>query len=118
MGNIAKWIKEISDGEDIEAVVIGKHDRNSLRDEYPFNAAPIGVVLSWEDAEPFLSYEYDSGIGGEDCHPVFAWTATKIITITEYDGATGPAWFPRHPIAISPGFDGAAEEDPPKAAHG
>lgn len=108
MAVIATWIEEIADGEPIEAVIIGPHDDDTFRglDHTPFNAAPINQIISWEQAKPFLSYEYDNGFGGADCHPVFAWTPTKIITITEYDGATGPAWFPRNPTNIQPGFDG------------
>jgi len=108
MSVISEWIEEIAGAEPIEAVVIGPHDADTFRgpDHTPFNAAPINQVISWDRAKPFLSYEYDSGFGGADCHPVFAWTPTKVITIIEYDGATGPAWFPRNPTAIQPGFDG------------
>ncbi|WP_150122126.1 hypothetical protein [Sulfitobacter sp. HI0129] len=108
MAVISDWIENIAGDETIEAVVIGPHYRdrfNSDKDEN-FNAAPLNKVISWEVAKPFLSYEYVNGYGGADCHPVFVWTATKIITITEYDGLTGPTWLPRNPIDIEPGFDG------------
>lgn len=109
MAVLSKWIEEMAGGEAIEAVVIGPHYRDMYEHDPDerFNAAPTNKVLSWDEAKPFLSYEYDSGFGGADCHPFFAWTATKVMTVTEYDGATGPAWFPRHPIDIEPTFDGA-----------
>lgn len=109
MSVIAEWLEEMAGDEPIEAVVIGPHDDDYLKEDghAPFNAAPLNKVMSWAEAKPFLSYEYDCDFGGADCHPVFAWTATKILTITEYDGATSPAWFPRNPVDIKPGFDGA-----------
>ena len=103
MSNIATWIERIADGETIEAAVVGVHDKMSW-DAVPDH--PVGRVMTWADARIILDYEYDSGYGSADCHPVFAWTATKVITVTEYDGATGPTWFPRHPVDITPGFDG------------
>ena len=104
MGNIAKWIEKIADGEDVIAAVIGRHD-NERWDEEPKEY--VGMLMDWPTARKILDYAYDNGYGGADCHPVFAWTETKIITVTEYDGATGPAWFPRHPISIVPFFYGA-----------
>lgn len=108
MAVLAKWIEQIAGGEPIEAVVIGPHDDDTFKGDghVPFNAAPIGRPISWAEAKPFLSYEYDSGHGSADCHPVFAWTASKVIQISEYDGATGASWFPRHPIECEPEFDG------------
>lgn len=106
MANIAEWIEEAANGEAIEAVVIGTHYRDIFKEpgEKPFNEAPLNTLLTWEEAKPFLSYEFDNGFGGADCHPVYAWTKTRIIVISEYDGATGEATFPRNPIACKPEF--------------
>jgi hypothetical protein len=105
---IAEWLEEIAGSEPIEVVVIGRHDNDSfLGDRKPFNDAPIGKILTWEQAKPFLRYEFHSGFGGADCHPVFAWTPTRIIAIAEYDGSTSPMWLPRNPTAVEPGFTGA-----------
>jgi hypothetical protein len=105
MGNIAKWIEEIADGEAIEAAVVGRHDGAGWDADAPH---PVGKVMPWDQARAILDYDYYDGYGSADCHPVFAWTATKIITVIEYDGATGPAWYPRHPVDVVPGFDGVS----------
>ena len=103
-GNIAKWIEKIAGDEAIEAVVIGEHDRGARPDD------PINRVITWKEARPILDYDFESNYGSAGCHPVFAWTATKIITIHEYDGETGPTWYPRHPVDVRPYFDGVLED--------
>src|SRR6185437_5638479 len=65
-----------------------------------------GKVVSWEQARPFLDYEYDSGFGGQDCHSVTIWTPTRVIFVHEYDGATGLTWVPRHPVEHCPAANG------------
>lgn len=106
MANIADWMEKMAGDEPIEAVVIGAHDDDMFNgsDDKPFNDAPIGCVVSWETAKPFLQYEFDNGYGGAECHPVYVWTKTWLFVISEYDGATGPAKFPRNPMDIDPKF--------------
>lgn len=108
MATIAKWIEEFAGDENIEAVVVGKHYSDHDWNDEPFNQVPIGVVMSWDEAKPFLTYEFDSGYNGADCHPVYVWTKTKIIMIHEYDGAVWPATVPRNPMDIVPEFGGSA----------
>jgi len=108
MSNIAQWIETLAEGEKVQAVCIGTHCQDKWGwgdDQEPFNSAPIGVVLSWDQARPFLEYEFDSGYGGADCHPVVAWTTSKIITISEYNGSTRAISAPRHPIDFVPTFN-------------
>lgn len=90
-------------GEPLEAITVGKHyDRQfedvSLPDE--------NIILSPADGLKKLDIEYDSGFGGADCFPMYAWTASRVFFIAEYDGATHVAWIPRNPQAIEPQFDG------------
>jgi hypothetical protein len=106
--NIVRWFEKIAGEEPIECAVLGKHDRLPYDEPAPH---PVGKVMSWLEARAILDYEYDSGYGAADCHPVIAWTASKIITITEYDGATGPSWYPRNPIDAIPGFSGISNID-------
>jgi len=108
MAVIAKWIEELANGEEIESVIVGNHDREFYSESEPFNGVTVNLPISWEEAKPFLSYEYDNGFGRANCHPVIACTKSRIITVTEYDGATGPAWFPRNPIPVKVGFDGVS----------
>lgn len=54
-------------------------------------------VVPWEEAAQYLDYEYDSGYGGQDCHDVYIWTPTRVISVWEYDGSTWPYSIPRNP---------------------
>lgn len=53
--------------------------------------------VDWERAKPVLSYTYNSGFGGQDCHDFWAWTPTRVLFVHEYDGATSIASAPRAP---------------------
>lgn len=104
---LAKWIEKMADGEAIEGVVIGHFNGwGSDDDRERIPADMRTVVLSWEDAKPHLSYTFDNGFGGADCHPVYAWTKSWVIFINEYDGATGPGRIPRNPVPCEPSFGG------------
>lgn len=63
-------------------------------------------VLPVDQALQKLDVNFDSGFGGADCFPIYAWTASRVYFIQEYDGATSLGWVPRHPIAIKPEFSG------------
>lgn len=56
-----------------------------------------GVLMTWDEARPYLDYEYDNGYGGQDCHSVHIWTPARIIYVQEYDGATWLNSIPRNP---------------------
>lgn len=103
--NIRKWLEEAeaATGERIEAIVVGKHDKAG------YSASPQAdenIILSREAGLAKLDEDYDNGYGGADCYPMYAWTPTRIYFIAEYDGATGPNWVPRNPVAIEPSFSG------------
>ena len=107
MANQKAMIEEAAGGEDIEAIVIGEHynDENKYTGKEPArHPDKLNRVLSWADAAPILDEEYDSGYGGADCYPITAWTASRVIYVAEYDGATGVSWKPRHPIDHAPEF--------------
>lgn len=94
---------EQSLGETIEAIVVGKHD------DAAWSAPPLSdehVLLSREAGLAKLDAEYDNGYGGADCFPFWAWTASRVFFVTEYDGATSIAWVPRAPVAGAPDFSG------------
>lgn len=107
---------ELAD-EPVDAVVIGDHGggwRDAPdRDGYlePGEARYIapekrGVVLDWSEAEPLLDYEYDSGYGGADCHPVWIWTPTRVLFVSTYDGSTAVESVPRNPSPGGPYMPG------------
>lgn len=89
-------------GEPIEAMVVGKHYAN-----YDDPAADECVLLDRETGLAKVDEEYDSGYGGADCFPFYAWTKSRVFFVHEYDGATGIVWAPRHPVApLEPEFGG------------
>jgi hypothetical protein len=107
MGNIATWLRKFESefGELIEAVVVGVHDNR----RYGADSAPLpdeNVILSRAAGLAKLDQDHDDGYGGADCFPMYAWTASRVAFIGEYDGATSLSWVPRHPIACAPGFSG------------
>ena len=109
MANIRKWLEdaEAKSGEKIEAIVVGQHynrpNKYSGEDEPEANE---NIVLSREVGLEKLDQEYDSGFGGADCYPMYAWSATRVYFINEYDGSTGLNWVPRQPVACEPDFGG------------
>lgn len=109
MANIKEWLvaAEQEAGETIEAIVVGEHDDDKWstsgdrRPEHQRN-----VILSRADGLALLDEEYDSGYGGADCFPMYAWSASWVWFIGEYDGATGLASVPRNPVSCEPQFSG------------
>jgi len=61
----------------------------------------FGVILSWEEAEPMLCYEFEWGYGGY-CHPIYAWTKTRVLVTECYDGCKDIKSVPRNPQAVVP----------------
>lgn len=97
--SIKDWLEEAEQqyGERIEAIVVGKHD----------DAPPMpdeNRVLSRADGLAKLSQRFDDGLGSPDCCPMYAWTATRVFFIAEYDGATELACISRNPVDCVPRF--------------
>lgn len=108
MANLRKELEEgLDEGERIEAVVIGVHDRdeNRFTDDPPARYPDmLNRVLTWEEAAPILDEEYDDGYGSAECFPFYAWTNTHIYFVREYDGSTHIGAIPRNPQDIAPDF--------------
>jgi len=105
MANIREWLEsaEAKWGEPIEAMVVGKHYRAG------WDADPEGgenIVLTREAGLAKVDQEYDNGYGGAGCYPIWAWTASRVLFIHEYDGVTELSWVPRNPVAGEPEFGG------------
>src|SRR5690606_25316592 len=106
MANLREWLEqaETKYGEHIESMVVGQHYRDrwgsgpALPDE--------NVLLDRDAGLAKVDQEYDNGYGGADCFPLYAWTASRVFFVTEYDGATGLSYIPRNPTACEPRFDG------------
>lgn len=108
MANLKQWLLEEAGEEPIEAVVLGEMGWGRYyKEKVPnYDIAPKGKVLTWEEAAPFLDYDFSPGYGAPECQAVYAWTPTKVIAIGQYDGATWPYSIPRHPVDIMPEMEG------------
>ena len=100
MANLVKWITEQMKEDEIEGVVIGEGEVNHKERGDP----PIGVLITWKEAKPFLDYEFNSGFGGADCDPIYLWTKDRVYFIREYDGSTRLLSIPRNPITCMPDY--------------
>lgn len=101
--SFAADIEAEAGGEPIEWIVIG-HWANQNPADYGDDWAPeelrdvkTGVPLPWDEARPMLDYSYDTSYGGAKCHPIWAYTRSRVILVGEYDGATWCYWVPRNP---------------------
>jgi hypothetical protein len=112
MDTLKDMFEAAAGDEEIEFAVIGKHFSDAYGTNpdpnLPFNNAPLGKVMPWRLAKSFLLYEYSSGFGGIDCHPVYAWTKTRVLYVHDYDGSTTIDSLPRNPIDVMPKFGGCA----------
>lgn len=99
--SFAADIEHAAKGEPIGAVVIGggdTWDEKGYDEQYfPKGVPPLNVPLGWDEARPYLDYEYDPGYGGADCAPVWVYTPTRVLFVGTYDGATWIASVPRQP---------------------
>lgn len=108
MANIRVWLEqaEKKHNEVIEHIVVGKHYSYERSEQDEEQKKPIGIVLSRDEGLKLVDEEFDSGYGGADCYAMFAWTASRVYFISEYDGATCLSWVPRHAIDCNPNFAG------------
>lgn len=108
MANLIEWIESTAEGEPIQAVVIGKtrwYDYG--KENIPtWDKQPRGKVISWEKAKEFLDYQFNSGFGAPGCNAIYAWTKSKVIFVSQYDGSTSIEWVPRDPIECNPEMPG------------
>lgn len=107
-GNLRKWVDETANGEPIEAVVLGEMGWGDYGSEQvpTYATQKRGVILSWDEAAPMIDYTFDSGYGAPGCNALWAWTASRVIFVSTYDGSTNPSWVPRNPTAGEPDMPG------------
>jgi hypothetical protein len=107
MSNFKEDILEAA-GEPIEAIVIGAFGWDGYEEHVPPRVPDEkkGVVLSWDEAAPMLNYEYDTGFGTPECHAIEAYTASRVIIVSTYDGSTSLTWVWRNPTPGNPSMPG------------
>lgn len=110
MANLKEWILRCTKDEKIEAVVIGNMgwEDYGLEDipKFAQNKDNWNKVLTWKEAMPLLDYEFDSGYGAPGCQAITVWTPSRVVFVSQYDGATGLNYVPRHPVAHEPTMPG------------
>jgi len=101
-------ILDAAKGEKIVGVVIGEMGWGDYYKEIVpmYDQQPKGKLLSWEEAAPLLDYEYDTGYGAPECNAIYVWTESRVLFVTQYDGATCIDYVPRNPVDIMPVMPG------------
>lgn len=102
MSNFWAEILEVAGDEAIEAVVIGDADWGRDDSNRAVPADRKFIVITPDEAAQLLTYEHDDGFGWPDCHAVYAWTATRVLFVSEYDGSTTIDDMPRNPGPCTP----------------
>ena len=107
MSSLVEWIEEAT-SEPVLAVVIGEMGWGDYGSENVpnYNKQPRGRILSWEEAKPWLSYEFNSGYGAPGCNSIYAWTENWVLFVSQYDGATQLERIPRNPTNCMPEMPG------------
>ena len=106
MSNFKESILEIAGDEPIIAIVIEGKEWYYIDKPRPDTRLVSGKVITWAEAAPLLDYEYSQDYGGVDCNAITAWTATRVIFVGCYDGATWVTSVPRNPRNHIPGTVG------------
>ena len=103
--SFANDILEVAGDEEILAIVVGDEGWRGCywKNNIPnYGALPKGKIISWDEAKQYLDYNYTIGFGGTQCPPIYAWTETRVIFVSQYDGATDICSIPRNPTAVNP----------------
>jgi hypothetical protein len=100
MSKLTEWILKEAEGAEIQGVVIGKFGWGDYgTEEIPnYQEQPRGKLISWEEAQKWLNYEFNSGYGAPKCNSVYVWTPTKVMFVVQYDGSTSLHSVPRNPV--------------------
>lgn len=94
-GNVREWLEEAESrfGEQIEAIVCSNN-----------------AVLSRDEGLAKLDRTIHADHGSIDSPPMYAWSASRVFFIHEYDGQLRLAWLPRNPATDAPEFGGYKSE--------
>lgn len=95
--NAKNVILELTNGEEIEAIMLGCI--GWLDDKHENTFYPKNMV---EEALKVLDFEFDEDFGGENGYRLFAWTKSKVIIKTVYDGSEEYVAIPRNPSDVVP----------------
>jgi len=97
MLNAKTELLELAGDETIEAIVLGRKGWDDGGDRplyFPKNMVKEGLAQ--------LDFDFDDGYGGENGYSLYAWTKTKVIIKSHYDGSESYETVPRNPENILP----------------
>ncbi len=105
---LKEWITEAAAGEPVVGVVLGEMGWGDYGNEDvpDYAKCPKNKLMSWEEALPFLSYDFATGFGAPGCQAVHAWTEKRVIFVSQYDGSTCIESVPRNPQDCEPSMPG------------
>jgi hypothetical protein len=109
MGNLKQWILEVANGEPVEAVTIGRMGwGGNYNSEFvpSYDAIPKNKAMPWDEAAKWLDYDFDSDYGSVKCQAIYAWTKSRVIFVSQYDGSTSINYVPRNPSDEEPRMPG------------
>lgn len=99
--NFKDYILKMAHGEAIEAIVLGPANDYDDKGE-PYNLGPCGILLSWEQALPWLDYSFGGNSINTYCHYMIAWTQSWVVFTYDYDKMFSVESYPRNPVAPRP----------------
>lgn len=105
MTNFKASLLDAAEGEPIEVLILGGGGWDDDKVE-GWGDYPQHVLLTWNEALPFIDREYDNGYGAPECPATYAWTPTRVLFVVQYDGSTCISSVPRDPIACKPDMPG------------
>ena len=105
MANLLKWIEDEIKNEPVIGVVLADAKHSDLNTR-KYNRQPKNKLITWEEAIPWIDYEFFPGYGIPGCHALYVWTETKVICIDQYDGSVQIFVVPRNPIDCTPTMPG------------
>lgn len=98
--NVKQWLEDAEErfGEPIEAIVcLGEGEGGK-------------GILPRDEGLAKLDRTIDAGHGTINSEPMYAWSASRVFFIHEYDGQLRLAWLPRNPATDAPEFGGYKNE--------
>ena len=102
-------VEYLNEGEVIESVSFGPWgwDGFGEPEDKPVPKEKQGVPMPPSEAQPLMqSWSFYGGYGSPDCYAVNVWTNSRVIWVTQYDGATGLDSAPRNPSENVPDMPG------------
>lgn len=90
-------ILDILEGEEDAVVMIRTFEGYIYDDPRNPDGVPFDKELTLAEAKEWLNYKYDRGYGGGDCHHLYVWTPTRVISTREYNGSCWLEAVPRNP---------------------